>query len=172
MQHRRIVVVSIVIVVVASLGGLAASTALAGNRDIPIKATVIGLSEVPAISTSANGTFTGTVSGDLTMISYTLSYSGFSSAVSAAHIHFAQPDVNGGIVAFLCGGGGKPVCPATSGSVSGTIVMADIQAVTTQGIAAGELGEVLMAMSKGATYVNVHSATFPGGEIRGQVVRG
>ena len=43
-----------------------------------------------------------------TRIDYELTYSNLSSTASAAHIHFAQPGVNGGIVAFLCGGGGKP----------------------------------------------------------------
>ena len=55
--------------------------------------------------------------------------------------------------------------------MSGTIVAADIQAVTAQGIATGEMNEVLKALAKGVSYVNVHSATFPTGEMRGQVVK-
>jgi hypothetical protein len=39
-----------------------------------------------------------------------------------------------------------------------------------QGIAAGEFAEVLKAIRAGVVYVNVHSALFPGGEIRGQLV--
>jgi hypothetical protein len=47
-----------------------------------------------------------------------------------------------------------------------------------QGIAAGELLEVLAAMKAGVTYANVHTEAtapatggFPGGEIRGQLDR-
>jgi hypothetical protein len=38
-----------------------------------------------------------------------------------------------------------------------------------QGIAAGELSELIAAIRAGRTYVNVHTNKHPGGEIRGQV---
>ena len=38
-----------------------------------------------------------------------------------------------------------------------------------QKIAAGEIGELIAAMKAGATYANVHTMEFPGGEIRGQL---
>ena len=63
-----------------------------------------------------------------------------------------------------------PKCPPTSGgTVRGTIRASDILAVEAQGIEAGELGEVARAIAGGAVYVNVHSAKFPSGEIRGQL---
>ena len=55
--------------------------------------------------------------------------------------------------------------------MNGTIVAADIQALTGQGIDAGELPAVLDAIKNGAGYVNVHSGTFPTGEIRGQITK-
>jgi hypothetical protein len=74
------------------------------------------------------------------------------------------------VVAFLCGGGGKPACPgATSGAVTGTIVAADIQALPAQGIASGDFNEVVAAMRAGVTYTNIHNATYGSGEIRGQI---
>ena len=39
------------------------------------------------------------------------------------------------------------------------------------GIAAGEFAELVRAMRNGATYVNVHSVTYPAGEIRGNIRR-
>jgi hypothetical protein len=38
-----------------------------------------------------------------------------------------------------------------------------------QGVAAGELADLIRAIRAGAAYVNVHTATYPTGEIRGQI---
>jgi CHRD domain len=127
--------------------------------------------EVPSVSTTATGSFKAQLSGDGTMLTFELSYSGLSSATQAAHIHFAQKDVNGGVSAFLCGGGGKAACPA-SGTVTGTVVAGDVIGPAGQGIAAGEFQELLAAMRAGFTYVNVHTSNFTGGELRGQISRG
>jgi hypothetical protein len=87
-----------------------------------------------------------------------------------AHIHFGQKNVSGGVAAFLCGGGSKPAaCPAREGTVTGTIVAADVVGPSNQGIAAGEFAELVRAIRAGKTYANVHSSKFPGGEIRGQI---
>ena len=128
-----------------------------------------GYLEVPSVSTSGRGTIEVKIR-DSSKIDYKLTFSGLSGNPAAAHIHFAQPSVNGGIAAFLCGGGSKPACPAsTSGTVSGTIVSTDVLAVAGQGIGAGEFGELTAAMKAGFTYANVHTASFPGGELRGQI---
>ena len=137
-----------------------------------LRAKLKGASEVPAISTVARGKFRADIRGE--EIHYTLSYSGLEGPVRFAHIHFAQEDVNGAVVAFLCGGGGKPACPQ-SGEVTGVITPADVMATTgppDQGIAAGEFGEFVTAIKRELTYVNVHSDKFPGGEIRGQIEGG
>jgi len=128
--------------------------------------------EVPSVSTTARGTIEVKINNNST-IEYKLTYSGLSSNALFAHIHFAQPSVNGAVVAFLCGGGGKPACPATAGSVSGTIGAADVTAMAAaQGIAAGEIGELIAAMKAGFTYANVHSTNFGSGELRGQIRAG
>jgi hypothetical protein len=38
-----------------------------------------------------------------------------------------------------------------------------------QGIAPGEFEELLAAIRAGVAYANVHTSTFPGGELRGQL---
>ena len=58
------------------------------------------------------------------------------------------------------------------GTVTGTIVPAQVLTATGQGINAGEFDEVVRAIRAGAAYANVHSATFGPGEIRGQIRRG
>jgi hypothetical protein len=168
MRHRTFIAAAVVVPLIA-LAVFAASAFGQGEKN-SFRATLSGYRETPAINTTGTGLFTAHISPDDSTITFTMTYSGLSGAPSAAHIHFAQKGVAGGVVAFLCGGGGKPACPAsTSGTVEGTITAADIQAVPGQGIAAGDLAGVLQAMRARVTYVNMHTASFPSGEIRGQV---
>ena len=132
-------------------------------------ARLSGYKEVPSISSRAHGRFSATLRNG--RIHYRLAYGDFNSDVVQAHIHFAQKHVNGGVVAFLCGGGDKPACPTRGGAVTGVIGRNDIVEVAAQGIGAGEIHEVNRALFHRAIYVNVHSETFPSGEIRGQVHR-
>ena len=145
-----------------------ASALANGDGNHPFAARLKGYEETPAINSAGTGQFIASVNSSVTSITYQLSYSGLSGPAAVAHIHFGQRGVAGGVVAFLCGGGSKPACPA-SGTVTGTIVSSDIIAVPAQGIAAGDLAGVLKAMRAGLTYANVHTANFPNGEIRGQI---
>lgn len=148
---------------------IALAPVVAGDNSRSFKASLNGYLEVPSISSNAGGRFTARVDGDT--LTYRLTIRDFSEPPLFAHIHFARPDVNGGVAAFLCGGGGKPACPA-DGVVEGTISSANIVGPAGQGIAVGEFDELVRAMRNGATYVNVHSPTYPGGEIRGNIRRG
>ena len=140
-----------------------------------IHADLVGYQEVPVLSTGAAGAFRAKIAPDRESLTYELTYENLSAAVQQAHIHVGQPSVNGGIAIFLCtnlGNGpvGTPACPGpTSGAVSGTVDGAAVVGPTSQGIAPGEFAEVLAAITAGVAYVNVHSATFPTGEIRGQL---
>ena len=112
-------------------------------------------------------------------ISYQLSYSGLSSPVTQAHIHFAQKGVNGNIIVYLCDNtglapAGTPACP-DSGTVTGTATAADVNPpknplpVTAQGIAPGDFAGLIAAIEHNAGYINVHTTNYPNGEIRGQL---
>jgi hypothetical protein len=155
----------------ATVALFVAAPGLAGTKG-GFKARLSGFQEVPAISTGASGELRARVSPDESRIEFELTWTGLEGGdATAAHIHLGQRGVNGAPIVFLCGGP-KPPCPSgASGTVSGTIVAADVQAALAQGIAAGELDELLEAMRRGVTYVNVHNARYPGGEIRGQVRR-
>lgn len=151
---------------VLAIMALAGTLTRADERRV-VRAALTGFQEVPAISTAAQGQFQARL--DESMIEYELSYSNLQAPALFAHIHLGQRGVNGGVIAFLCGGGNKPACPTPGGSVSGTITAADIVGPGGQGIAAGEFEEALQAIRSGNTYANVHSTLFPGGEIRGQI---
>jgi hypothetical protein len=171
MRQRRIQLAAAVAIV--SIVSVVATTALAGDGK-NAKAKLDGYQELSAgtppgpVSTLGNGKFKAKIRSN--EIRFTLEYRDLEGgAVNAAHIHFAQRAVNGGISAFLCGGGGKPPCPPSPGTVTGTITPADVIGPAVQGIAPGEFNELVRAIRAGATYTNVHTATWPNGEIRGQI---
>jgi CHRD domain len=166
--------------IVAALGiaaltaGLAAATAHdRHNRFEVIRAVLLGVHETPSVSTPAVGKFRAVIDEDSSVITFTLSYEGLSGPATASHLHFGERHVAGGVMMWICGGGGQPACPAdvTAAEITGTISPANVTGPTTQGINAGEFAKALDAVRAGASYVNVHSAKFPPGEIRGQVSR-
>ena len=131
-----------------------------------------------AVSTTGNGTFNARISNDESEIHWELSYSDLEGAIQQAHIHFGQRAITGPISVFLCtnlGNGplGTQSCPAPPATISGTITAADVTNLANErGISAGELDELIDAIRAGATYVNVHSTRWPGGEIRSQIDQG
>jgi hypothetical protein len=138
-------------------------------------ASLKGVKEVPSVFTHGRGFFIASLSSDGNTVNYKLTYSGLNADIIQSHIHFAVPNVNGGIMVFLCGPAvpefpNRPVCPAgTSGTVESSFTSSDILSIPTQGLGAGEFRKFLRAISKEIAYVNVHTTQSPGGEIRGQV---
>jgi hypothetical protein len=163
------------------VGAAGVGTVAVAGGDKPIREDLVGYQEVPAISTDGNGTFKARIDRNGQQISYQLSYADLEGDVQQAHIHIGQRAVNGKIVAFLCSNlpsppAGTPACPAAPGTVEGTIEPADVLNTTTpppdtagQGIEAGAFGELVDAIKAGATYANLHSTKWPGGEIRAQI---
>jgi len=134
-----------------------------------LTATLTGYQGAPPISTPGTGTFTIAPGPGGQSMEYELTYSDLKGVPVLSHIHFAMPGVTGGIMVFLCGGGGKPDCPMSPGTISGTILPSDVQPITAQGIAAGDFQKVVSAILANTTYVNVHTSQFIGGEIRGNL---
>lgn len=144
-----------------------------------IKEVLLGFEEVPAVSTAAQGEFRATINKDETEINYELSYTDLEGAVQQAHIHLGQRGVNGGISVWLCSNLASPptppgtqACPPPPATITGTITPSHVVGPVPQGIAPGEFAELLRAIRAGATYVNVHTTKFPGGEIRSQIDHG
>jgi hypothetical protein len=133
-------------------------------------ASLAGANEVPPINSAGTAAFEMTISDTIT---FSLTFSGLSSNLVVSHLHFAPTKVAGGVMIFLCGGGNQPACPAaTSGTITGTITAANVTGPSAQGITAGDLTSALEAVRDGLSYANMHTTTFPGGEIRGNVKRG
>jgi hypothetical protein len=165
MRSRVVMIVALLLTAIA-VGGVQA-TADDGKR---FSARPSGYEEVPALSVAGRGTFSAELSPAGDSVSFSLRYSGLTGDAAVAHIHLGQPAVAAGVIAFLCGGGGQPACPTgTSDTITGTIDAAKVVGPAAQGIAPGEFAEFVAAMQAGVTYVNVHTAAFPAGEIRGQI---
>jgi hypothetical protein len=144
---------------------------MAADKDdiVVFKASLHSINENPPNSTPATGSFKAVQHPDGT-VDFTLTFSGLATNAVVSHIHFGFPRASGGVMIFLCGGGGQPACPAaTSGTVTGTITAANVTGPAAQGVKAMDLATALKLVEGGAGYVNVHDATFPAGEIRGQI---
>lgn len=144
-----------------------------------VHARLEGTQEVPANLTAASGSFKAKIDEKARTLSYSLDYEGLQGSVTQAHIHVAQPGVNGGISVWLCAtpstrpnvpatAPSPPDCPA-SGTVEGVAEVASVVGPAGQLVTAGDFDRFLRAVREGATYVNVHSTLLPGGEIRGQI---
>jgi hypothetical protein len=155
-----------------AIGIVAVAVANEGNG---ISESLTGYEEVPALSTPGVGEFRASIDDAASEIRYQLTFGGLETAATQSHIHFENETNNGPIVVFLCSnlGNGPPgtqPCPPAGGTISGTIVPANVgPGAAGQGLAAGEFDELVRAIRAGATYVNVHSTGRPGGEVRAQL---
>lgn len=93
------------------------------------------------------GTFTATLTGS--KLSWHLTFKRLTGHATAAHIHLGAKGKSGNVLVPLC-----TPCKATE---MGTMKLNPMQ---------------LRDVKKLATYVNVHTAKYPNGEIRGQLTKG
>ena len=109
-----------------------------------------GSQENPAVTTTASGTGSVRLNTDGT-VTYDITAAGLTP--TAAHFHNAPAGTNGGVVKTIT---------LTNNTGSGTWASGDASQALTD--------ELLRDLIKGKLYMNVHTATNPGGEIRGQVL--
>ena len=129
-------------------GSCTKSTSNPTIANLTFAATLSGASETPANTSTATGTATFTYNPSTYILSGTVNFTGL--VATAAHIHMGAVGVAGGVVFPL--GSASPTSPISFTSVALTAQQqSDLEA--------------------GLYYVNVHSAAFPAGEIRGQLVQ-
>jgi hypothetical protein len=119
-------------------------------------ASLAGFQEVGPVATSGTGSGLVVISTDASTITYLVTYSGLSGALTAAHIHTGAVGVNGGVI-----------LPLTAGPspMTGTLTSANF----TPSGAVTDFAGAVAAIRAGTTYINLHTAANPGGEIRGQI---
>ena len=133
---------------------IAASLAVAalafGARasSVSVSAKLTAKQEVPAQvvkNQSAHGSFEATLSG--THLAWTLTFAKLTGPATAAHIHLGGMGKAGNVVV--------PLCTPCKSPMKGTATIS---------------ASLLKTIKKHGTYVNVHTAKNPNGEIRGQLV--
>lgn len=115
---------------------------------ITFAALLVGANEVPANLSTATGSATALFNNDTKILTLTANFTGMTP--TAAHIHNAAAGTNGPIVFGLGAAPFSTPISFTSTALTST-QEADLKANN--------------------YYVNIHSAVFPGGEIRGQLIR-
>ncbi|HVI49253.1 MAG TPA: CHRD domain-containing protein [Chitinophaga sp.] len=115
-----------------------------------VNASLSGAQETPPNTVGGTGSLTGTYDPSTYKITYTLTWTGLTG--DATGMHFHGPAAVGQSAAVQVGITGFPA--GTYGSVSGNAILTVSQAAD---------------LTAGKWYVNIHTAAYPGGEIRGQV---
>ncbi len=179
MRHHRLTAA-----IVTSGALVLSSPGAASDRQGPnrFKVDLVGFQEVPSISTTGHAHLEFTIEDEAETIEFEMTYADLegvgttpfvvNGVVTASHIHVGARGTNGGVSVFFCGGGGKPACPPSSGTISGVITPADIVGPAAQGINPGEptaFAELVRAIRAGFSYANLHTTRYPAGEIRGQI---
>lgn len=109
---------------------------------------ISGANEVPANASAGSGVAIVKFNTSTKVAELYGNYRGMTGTATVSHIHTGAAGVNGGVFFNLTNTGGN------SGTISGT------EALTS---------EEEINLFAGNTYVNVHSTSFPGGELRGQL---
>jgi hypothetical protein len=120
-----------------------------GNTDT-YEANLSAAQEVPPASSPGNGSAEVRYNRDTSMLSWRVTYGGLTGPATAGHIHGpALPGANAGVVVPFPNA-------ASANPITGE---------------ARITAEQLAQLNAGQWYVNIHTARFPGGEIRGQLRR-
>lgn len=132
----------------ATAAVLAFSAMPAYAEMLKFSADLKGASEVPPADSAATGKVEATLDTDTKVFTWTVTYEGLSGDATGAHFHGpAAADANADPVV--------PLADPLASPINGNATLTDDQIAQLQG---------------GNWYFNLHTAKFPDGEIRGQVV--
>jgi hypothetical protein len=135
-------------------GALCASLVGLRAQVIELRATINAAQENPATSSPATGTAIMLYDVRANTFDLIVSISGMTNLATNSHIHEGAAGVNGPVVTGL---GAEAVYTRTGSNLTATF-----RNIT-------HTGDKLKLIQGGA-YYNIHSAQFPGGEIRGQLI--
>ena len=129
------------------------------NRNFTVQLS--GDKEVPPVNTNAVGTGIFKFNNKISELDFHVNVAKLED-VRFAHIHIGKKDSNGPVIAFLRHD--KVEGPVNGVYAKGTICSEDLLGI----MLGGDLLILKEAMRTGNAYVNIHTDTWPSGEIRGQ----
>ena len=125
---------------------------------VTFTSTINGANASPANASTATGTALMSFDDVTNLFNISIDLVGLTkTTLTNSHIHLGAPGVNGGVLVGL-GAGSSTNWTNTATGMS--------LALTGQPFPAANVADLLA----GNTYLNFHTAAFPGGEIRGQLV--
>jgi len=148
-----------------TIGAAATTSTLAAQAKgiLTYSAQLAGKNQIPALSTSAGGTFTLTVAPDGSSVHYVLSVRDITN-VTIARLREGKAGVTGAPLLTVYGG------PTKSGAFSGTLTQGSFEAAKLEGALKGKtIADFVALVKAGAVYLNVGTSAHPKGEIRGQL---
>ncbi len=157
-----VAIAGLFILLVAGCGGGGGSGGGTSTSAKTLSVVLNGAQEVPPTASAATGTASVMVDAALTTITVSMTTQGFTTPVTASHIHIGAAGVNGGIMFSLFAGPG--VFPAT---LTKTLTSADLD--PTFAAAGSTFTDAVNAILGGNAYINVHTTANVAGEIRGQI---
>jgi CHRD domain len=161
----------------------AAPAVIASPHTQKFHADFSGFNETGALNAQSGAIFSpgrGTLEVWLDRVNQTLTFElsfwDLSAPVTQSHIHFGKKHVSGGVMVFFCSNlasapAGTQPCPAGGGTVTGTLTAANVLPIAGQNVTAGDFQAVVEALESDTAYANIHTTSFPAGEIRGQIRR-
>jgi hypothetical protein len=159
-------------VLVSVIWCVVASTLPSNATTLTFSTTLLGSNEVPPTGSTATGTAFVTLDTTANTLAVSESFTGLiGGAASAAHIHCCAPlGTNVGVAVPFTG-----FPNATSGTYNNTFDLTLGSTYTSAfvtasgGTVASAEAALIFGLENGEAYANIHDATFPGGEIRGQL---
>ena len=150
----------------ALLVGLTAIPAAAQTFTLTAKLTGAGEATPTAngVNTGAFGDATVVVNMSTRTITYTVNVFNLPSGVTASHIHVGAEGTPGPVVVNFT----VPTTASNDFGYTGTVADTAFVLRPDQGIRSAD--DMFQAILGNNSYVNVHSAVNPGGEIRGQLI--
>lgn len=140
------------------------TTASASAQVVKMQAVLSGGEEVPALLTGAVGTADVGVDTTNREISVTLRVFNLPTTSTAGHIHVGPRGVAGPVVLDF------PNIPGRLGDFTLSFRLSQTALRPNPAIGINTMEDVIQAITGGGAYVNIHSTTFPAGEVRGQLV--
>ena len=123
--------------------------------------------EVPTNSSTAVGRVVLLVSRDASYAEYSVEQGGLTGGIRGGHFHRAAAGVNGPIVlSFFFNADGTPLTAPVPGTTD-----LELNKSIARTITKAQLDPILADLRAGNLYANIHTPNFPGGEIRGQMVK-